>query len=284
MDYLERYRKPGSAEPAYTGLTTELTADEAGRRGLPPSIVPIGVVLILVIAWQTAAMSGLIDTLLFPAPTTIARATWESILDGSLPAAIGATAIRILWAVALGGLTGMAIGIAMGMSERVRKALDPFVGALHSLPKIAVLPLLMAILGIGELPLIVIIAAGVFFPMLINTMSGVSQIDPTHLDVAKLHRASRSLIIRRVVTPAAAPSVLAGLRLSLNIALLMAIAVEMLAAGSGLGEMIWMSWATFRVEDIYVAVLVTIVFGLAVNGLISLLTRIWVPWQQVGRR
>lgn len=281
MDYLERYRRSGAAEPALAGLTPEQTSK---KRALPPAIVPVAVVLVLVAVWQAAATAGLVDTLLFPAPTTIARATWAAIADGSLPTALGATSIRILWAVTLGGLAGMGLGIAMGMSERVRKMLDPFVGALHSLPKIAVLPLLMAILGIGEVPLIAIIAAGVFFPMLINTMAGVSQIDPIHLDVARLHRASRRLIIRRVVTPAAAPSVLAGLRLSLNIALLMAIAVEMLAAGSGLGEMIWMSWATFRVEDIYVAVLVTIVFGLGVNALISLLTRIWIPWQPAARR
>jgi NitT/TauT family transport system permease protein len=168
----------------------------------------------------------------------------------------------------------------MGLSDRVRGALDPFVGALHPLPKIAVLPLLLVIFGIGDLPLILIIAAGVTFPMLINTMAGVSQIDPIHLDVARIHRAGRWMVVRRVVIPAAAPSVLAGLRLALNTALLIAIAVEMVAASSGLGEMIWMSWTTFRIENIYVAVFTTIAFGLGVNLLITLLTRIWIPWQR----
>jgi NitT/TauT family transport system permease protein len=138
----------------------------------------------------------------------------------------------------------------------------------------------MVVFGIGDLSLIVIIAAGAFFPMLINAMAGVSQIDPIHIEVARLHRAGRWLVWRRVLVPAAAPSVLAGLRLSLNTALLIAVAVEMVAADSGLGDMIWMSWTTFRIENIYVAIFATVVFGLGVNLLITAMTNIWVPWQR----
>jgi len=277
VDYLEGYRRPGAAEPALT----ELTTGTGVRRhfGLPSFTVPLVIASILLVAWQISATRGIIDSLLFPAPSTIALATWSSLADGSLPAHLGATAIRILWAVAIGGFLGMVFGVAMGLSDRVRGALDPFVGALHPLPKIAVLPLMMVVFGIGDLSLVVVIAAGVFFPMLINTMAGVSQIDPIHLDVARLHRAGRWMVVRRVVIPAAAPSVLAGVRIALNTALLIAVAVEMVAANSGLGEMIWMSWTTFRIEDIYVAVFTTIAFGLGVNVVITLLTRLWLPWQ-----
>ena len=86
--------------------------------------------------------------------------------------------------------------------------------------------------------------------------------------------------MRRVVVPGAAPSVLAGLRLALNTALLIAVAVEMIAARQGLGSMIWLSWTTLRTEEIYVAIAVTIAFGLAVNAAISLITRVAVPWQR----
>lgn len=250
---------------------------------MPAATAPLVILIVLLFGWQVAATSGLIDSLHFPAPTTIARATWKTAIDGSLLSDLAATAGRILWAVAIGGGLGMILGVAMGMSDRLRAVLDPFVGALHPLPKIAVLPLMMVVFGIGDLSLIVIIAAAAFFPMLINTMSGVSQIDPIHIDVARLHRAQRWLVWRRVLVPAAAPSVLAGLRLSLNTALLVAIAVEMIAANSGLGNMIWMSWTTFRIENIYVAVFVTIAFGLGVNFLISVITRIWVPWQREAR-
>jgi len=278
MEYMEGHRRPGAAEPALTELTTDTGVR---RRFVMPSFTaPLLIAIILLVAWQIGATRGFIDSLHFPPPSTIARATWSTLADGSLLTHLGATTVRILWAVAIGGFLGMVLGVAMGLSDRVRGALDPFVGALHPLPKIAVLPLLLVIFGIGDLPLILIIAAGVTFPMLINTMAGVSQIDPIHLDVARIHRAGRWMVVRRVVIPAAAPSVLAGLRLALNTALLIAIAVEMVAASSGLGEMIWMSWTTFRIENIYVAVFTTIAFGLGVNLLITLLTRIWIPWQR----
>ncbi len=282
MEYMEGHRRPSAAEPPLTDLTTR----SAIRRGLglPSFTAPVVISIVLLAAWQLAATRGLIDSLLFPAPSTIARATWSSLADGSLLAHLSATTVRILWAVAIGGFLGMAFGVAMGLSDKVRGALDPFVGALHPLPKIAVLPLMMVVFGIGDLSLIVVIAAGVFFPMLINTMAGVSQIDPIHLDVARLHRAGRWMVVRRVVIPAAAPSVLAGVRLALNTALLIAVAVEMVAANSGLGEMIWMSWTTFRIEDIYVAIFTTIAFGLGVNLVITFLTRLWIPWQRENVR
>ena len=278
MEYLEDHRRSGAKELA----RAELTAARPERRGRSAVgfAVPPVIAVVLLLVWQVASTRGAIDSLHFPAPTTIAHATWSAVVDGSLLSELRATAVRIAWAVGTGGLLGMAVGVAMGLSEGVRRVLDPFVGALHPLPKIAVLPLMLVVLGIGELPLIVIIAAGVFFPMLINTMAGVSQIDPIHRDVARLYGAGRWLVMHRVVVPAAALSVLAGLRLSLNTALLIAVAVEMVAADSGLGDMIWMSWTTFRIENIYVAMLATIAFGLCVNLLISLLTRLLVPWQQ----
>ena len=278
MEYLEGHRRSGAPELARAELTSSRPARR--RRSAVGFAVPPVIAFVLLLVWQVASTRGAIDSLHFPAPTTIARATWTALVDGSLLSELGATAVRIAWAVGTGGLLGMAVGVAMGLSEWVRRVLDPFVGALHPLPKIAMLPLMLVVLGIGELPLIVIIAAGVFFPMLINTMAGVSQIDPIHRDVARLYGAGRWLVMHRVVVPAAALSVLAGLRLSLNTALLIAVAVEMVAADSGLGDMIWMSWTTFRIENIYVAMFATIAFGLCVNLLISLMTRILVPWQQ----
>ncbi len=278
MDYLERDRRPGATESARAGLIPG-QPDEP-KRALPAFTAPLAIFVAILIAWQIAATRGLIDSLHFPAPTTIAQATWKTLMDGTLLSDLVATGGRILWAVAIGGGLGMILGVAMGMSARLRAILDPFVGALHPLPKIAILPLMMVVFGIGDLSLILIIAAAAFFPMLINTMAGVSQIDPIHIDVARLHRARRRLVWRRVLVPAAAPSVLAGLRLSLNTALLVAIAVEMIAADSGLGNMIWMSWTTFRIENIYVAVFATIGFGLGVNLLITAITRVWVPWQR----
>ena len=138
----------------------------------------------------------------------------------------------------------------------------------------------MVIFGVGDVSRVIVIAAGAFFPFLINTMSGVSQINPIHFDVAHSYRAGRLRIFRRVVLPGAMPSILAGVRLGLNSALLLAIAVEMVSTRDGLGGMIWLSWTTLRTEEIYAVLVVTVAFGLAVNLALAWATKILVPWQQ----
>jgi len=179
----------------------------------------------------------------------------------------------------IGGAAGLVLGLVMGRSRAVRAVMDPFVAALHPLPKIAVLPLIMVILGIGDASRVAVIAGGAFFPLLINTMSGVDQINPIHLDVAHNYGAGQLKVFRRVLLPGAAPSIMAGLRLALNTALLLTIAVEMISARDGLGGMIWMAWSTLRVEEIYVALVLTIVLGLLINVVLAGLDRVLLPWQ-----
>lgn len=244
--------------------------------------LPAAVAIVLLIAWEAGVRLGFIDALLFTPPTTIGATVVKLFSNGILGIHLAATAWRVGLAVAIGGGAGLVLGVAMGSSFRMRRAVDPFVAALHPVPKIAILPLIMVIFGIGDLSLVIVIATGAFFPILINTMAGVAQIHPVHHDVAQLYRAGRLMRFRRVVLPGSAPSILAGLRLALNTALLIAIAVEIVAAREGLGAMIWLSWTTLRTEEIYVAIAMTIAFGLAVNGLISLITRWAVPWHANG--
>jgi ABC-type nitrate/sulfonate/bicarbonate transport system permease component len=279
VDYLERDRGASTTELAHPGLSGSVPD---ARRLLRPGVrvVPVIVAVVLLGLWEGGVHVGAIDPLLFTAPSTIAATSWRLLGNGVLLGHIGATALRVGSAVLIGGCAGLLLGVAMGSSPRMRIAIDPFIGAFHPVPKIAVLPLIMVIFGIGNVSLIIVIATGAFFPMVINSMAGVTQIHPVHHDVAALYGAGPSMRLRRVIIPGAAPSVLAGLRLALNTALLIAVAVEMIAARQGLGSMIWMSWTTLRTEEIYVAIGVTIAFGIAVNGAISLITRIAVPWER----
>ena len=244
----------------------------------PLWLVPAGLLIVMAVLWELAVMAGIVDALLFPPPSRILESAGELISNGVLPGHVAATGLRVGVGVLAGAGTGVLLGIAMGSSRRLRSVLDPIIGALHPVPKIAILPLIMVVFGIGDVSLVIVIATGAFFPMLINTMSGVHQINKTHLDLAKIHAVEGIKKMRRITIPAAGPSMMAGLRLSLNTALLITVAVEMIAARTGLGSMIWLSWNTFRTEHIYVAIAVTIVFGIAVNGLISWITRRTLPW------
>ena len=106
----------------------------------------------------------------------------------------------------------------MGFSPRVRVAVDPLVAAAHAIPKIAVLPILMILLGLGEAPKIAVVAAAAFFPLLISTMAGVRQISPIHFEVAHGYGASAPRIFWRVLVPGSLPQILSGTRLAFNAA------------------------------------------------------------------
>lgn len=279
MEYLEVDRRPGSPEPAHPELRYQ--ASLAGRLAhrLQPGAAALIAIAVLAL-WEFGVRAGFIEALHFPPPTTIAATVGRLLASGRLQEHTLTTLMRVGLGVGIGGTLGFGLGLAMGRSARWRAALDPLVGALHPLPKIAILPLIMVLFGIGDLTLIVVIAAGSFFPMVINTVAGVTQINPIHFDIARIHRATRMRVMLRVVLPGSAPSVLAGLRLALNTALLITVAVEMVAARRGLGAMIWMAWTTLRTEEIYVALLATVVFGLAVNLALSLIARFAMPWQR----
>jgi ABC-type nitrate/sulfonate/bicarbonate transport system permease component len=276
MDYLERNRGPGSSQLAHPELTGALPRQVLGWR--PLWLIPAGSVAVLLALWELAVFVGFVDALLFPPPSRIVESAGQLLANGVLTAHIAATGLRVVVGVVTGAGLGMILGIAMGSSPRLRSIVDPLIGALHPVPKIAILPLIMVVFGIGDVSLIIVIATGAFFPMVINTMTGVHQINPTYNDLARLHAVGGWRKMRRITIPAAGPSLMAGLRLSLNTALLITVAVEMIASRKGLGAMIWLSWSTLRTEHIYVAIAVTVAFGLAVNGLLSWVTRRTLPW------
>jgi NitT/TauT family transport system permease protein len=139
----------------------------------------------------------------------------------------------------------------------------------------------MIVFGIGETSKVVVVAVASFFPMLINTMAGVRQIHPIHFEVAKNYGASLRKIFTRIVVPGSLPLILTGMRLALNIALLLTIAVELVAAQKGLGSMIWFAWETMRTEELYVSLIVTAILGISFNFLLQTITKYLIPWRVI---
>lgn len=229
-------------------------------------------------AWEIWARVSTTSSILFPAPSVVALVLVRRTLSGELLRATGATLGRLLWGLVAGGTPALALGLVMGFSLRVRSALDPLVAAAHSVPKIAVLPLFMIVLGVGEASKIAVVAAAAFFPLLVSTMAGVRQISPIHFEVAHSYGAKASRVFWRVLLPGSLPQILAGIRLALNASLLVAIAVELVAARNGLGAMIWMAWQTLRVEELYASLAVASLLGVGFNVVLVSLERRLVPW------
>ena len=243
-------------------------------------LVPGTVACTAVVAWEAAARQGWLSPLLLPAPSAIAAKTAGLVASGELFRQTAATVSRVVLGLVLGGVPGTLAGLAMGWSRRVRALGDPLVAATHPIPKIAILPLIMVVFGIGESSKVLVIAVSAFFPMLISAMAGVRQISPIHFEVARNCGASPTTVLTRVVLPGSLPLLLAGARLALNTALLLTIAVELVLTENGLGAMIWMAWQTLRVDQLYASLLAIAVLGVLFNALLRRLSATLVPWQE----
>src|SRR6476619_1398 len=241
-------------------------------------LLQILVVAALLVVWELFARAGFISPVVAPAPSRIITTLVKQLQTGELTRHVLATVTRLTIGLTLGATVGILAGLAMGLSPRLRRFADPFVAAAHPIPKIAILPIVMVFLGIGELAKIAMSALSVFFPLLINTMTGVRQISPIHFDVAKSYGATRWKLFTRVVVPAAMPMILSGLRIGLNMALVVTISVEIVTASVGLGALIWLSWETLRIDVLYAALVVTAAFGICFNLLTQFLVARLVPW------
>lgn len=274
MAHLENTR----AGSASTVVDPELTTDSAGPRFLAERGLAVLVFAAAVIGWEWAARGGAVSALFFPAPSAIVRALGRSAANGDLSTHTWATLTRVSLGFVLGGAPGLLVGLLMGWSPRFRAFIDPFVATLHPVPKIAVLPLVMMVFGLGEMSKVVVVAGAVFFPMLINAMAGVRQIHPVYFEAAEAYGAGPLQVFVHVVVPGSLPLLLTGARLAFNIGLLLALAVELVAAQQGLGKMIWLAWQTMRTEDLYAALLVIAGIGIIFNLLLARLTAYLTPW------
>jgi NitT/TauT family transport system permease protein len=255
-----------------------VTGEGVRRRFGAGSWPAIVVTVALLALWEGWARTSESASFLFPAPSVIAVVLVRGIRNGELLRTVGTTLGRLAAGLVLGGVPALGLGLAMGFSPRVRAAVDPLVAAAHAIPKIAVLPILMILLGLGEAPKIAVVAAAAFFPLLISTMSGVRQISPIHFEVAHGYGASAPRIFWRVLVPGSLPQILAGTRLAFNAALLITIALEIVAARSGLGATIWLAWQTMRVEELYASLAVTSLIGVGFNSALGFVGRRLVPW------
>jgi NitT/TauT family transport system permease protein len=240
--------------------------------------------IVLLALWETLARLGVVDVRFFPAPSSIARTGAHLVANGVLLTDLKFTIVRMFVGLLLGGIPGIIIGAAMGLSRSVRAVVKPIVAALFPIPQIAVLPLILLIFGLGESSKYVSISIGVFFLMTINTFSAVRQIEDIYMDVGRNFGASRWQFFYKIVVPGAMPGILTGLQLALTVALLIAIATEFLAATTGIGYLIWNSWTIFNVDAMYVGLICCALLGIAFQIAVDVIRRLLIPWQRNENR
>ena len=234
--------------------------------------------LLILLVWEVASQTGVIDRRFFPPPSSIAGTAWQMITSLELFDHIWATLRRVWIGYAIGAVPGVLLGLILGLSTPIRRVLGPIFAALYPVPKIAILPLILLIFGVGDASKYVVIGIGVFFLMFYNTLGGVMQIPQIYLDVARNAGATRYQTFSRIALPSALPSIFTGLKLAAGSSYIIIAAAEFLGARSGVGFFIWASWQTFAVSRMFVGIVVISVMGYLTILALEALERKVVPW------
>ncbi|TQF32453.1 ABC transporter permease [Bradyrhizobium sp. UNPA324] len=266
-----------------TAAKTEATRRVRFRgAGFVPASSRFGgwIALALVIAlWQVAGSTGLVNPLFLPAPSAIARAIYQLAVSGALWQHLSASLLRIGVGWMLGTAAGVAVGFAIGLSRLARSVGITFISALFPIPKIALLPLLILWLGIGEEPKIATIALGVFFSTAISVYSGVDAVPRNLIRMAQSFNVPFATIVRKVIWPGALPAILAGFRITASVALLLVVSAEMIGAQYGIGAFVLQAGNLMQTDQLLAGVVILSVFGLAVGKVIGWLEMRFLHWR-----
>jgi ABC-type nitrate/sulfonate/bicarbonate transport system permease component len=226
--------------------------------------------------WEALARSE--GSFLVPTASAVAERAWHVWPTTEFLSNVEASLRRFAAGYAIGASVGVAVGVSMGSSRRVRQALEPLVELLRATPAIALVPALIVILGVGDRMRIAVIAFGVVFPVLVNSMDGVRAASPELRETASLFRMGRAERILRVDLPAALPSIFAGLRVAVSIGLVMVVVSEFVGGGDGLGHYILVEQSQFNIPEMYAGILFLGLLGFVLNGVFVLVERRALFW------
>jgi NitT/TauT family transport system permease protein len=263
--------RPNPRQEASAGVRHEPTKSRWLAR------VPLGWigVALLVVVWELAPRVGLVDRFFVPPFSQVLGAWWELATNGELVKHLRASVVRSAAGFGLALALAIPLGVAIAWYRDVHRLLNPVLEIFRNTAALALLPVFVLILGIGETSKVAIVTFACFFPVLLNTISGVRSVDPLLLKSARVLGLSPSATFRKVVLPAALPTLFTGVRIAGAAAILVLIAAEMIGATAGLGYLINYSQFNFLVPQMYAGILTTSLLGLAVNwGLVALERRL----------
>lgn len=235
--------------------------------------------VLLLSVWELSSKLDLIDARFFPPPSEIIHYLIFTSPDEGLLGDISASLSRVFWGYLSGCTLGILVGIAMGMNNLIRNLFYPLVAVSYPIPKIAILPLIMLIFGIGEMSKIIVVAIGSFFLVLMNTLHGVESLAKIYHDVAQVYSVKRINKIFKIIIPGALPSIFTGLRLAIGYSLVIVVAAEFSGADAGIGYLIWQSWETFSIKSMYAGIFVISTLGFIFAITLDRLERYLVPWK-----
>jgi NitT/TauT family transport system permease protein len=237
------------------------------------------ILAVTIAVWEL--VSGRLISLFFLSrPSLIAAKFWHILMDGTLLTNMMITTGEALTGFIIGGAAGAVLGLILGRNKTLADALDPFITAFYSVPKVALAPMFILWFGIGFQMRVMFTAIIVLFLVFLNTYTGVRNVSRELVTVFRLMGARESDLLTMVVLPSAFSWIFAGLRLSVPYALIGAIVAEILAGNAGLGYLVEHSASQFDTAGMFAALAGIMVLALAFNLAISALEKYLMPWRE----
>lgn len=235
--------------------------------------------LALLLVWQLFAALELISPIFFPSPGRTLAELYDQVATGRLWDPLAATTLRMFYGWVAASILGVALGAAIGSSRAIRDYLEPLLEFLRPLPASAIIPVAILFLGLSNSMSTAVIAFGSLWPVLLATVQAFGAMEPQLLELCATLRMSRVQVLRKVTLPAALPDILAGARVGLSIALILAVVTEMQASLPGLGQNILLAQRSYRSPELYAGIVMLGVLGFGVNHLLLLAERRLLRWR-----
>lgn len=238
------------------------------------------VLLLFFIVWEILPKTGFVDKAFFPAFSEVAVAWWNLLLSGSLWEHFSASIVRSLAGFALAIVIAIPLGLLIGWYPIVRDLFNPILEVFRNTAALALLPVFILFLGIGETSKIAIVLFACTFPILLNTIAAVKNVDPLLIKSARSMNISSFKLFYKVILPASVPMIFTGVRMAGAGAILVLIAAEMVGAKAGLGYLITYSQYNFLIPEMYAGIVTISLLGLGINYGLLAVERYFTRWQQ----
>ncbi len=240
------------------------------------AVSPVAVALL----WEGAVAAGILRSSYLPPPSRLGPRLVTLLAGGELWGHLLVTLERLGMSFILAVVPAVALGLALGMSRGLRLGLEPILTALYAIPKIALLPLVMLVLGVGEPALVTTATLTGFLQMTVSTMGGVLAVERTVLEAGQNYGATGWRLFRYVLLPSALPEIFTGMRIGLGLTLVLVIAVELTAAQEGLGAFLWSAGQTLSVDNLFSGFVVIGVLGLILTHGLERMGDWLMPWRE----
>lgn len=266
---------------------TAATEDSGTRRGRQPlrlgpsALVGLLGFAVLLVLWQVIAVTGIIGARQVPTPWTVLESLISLFASGEGIRAVAASTQRVVLGVTIGVALATPIGFLLGWYPLVRGAVEPLVNFFRALPPIALIPLVIIYLGIGEVARVLVLTWAAFFISVVVIYEGIRSIDPVYIKAATVLGANSWEVFAKVVVPISVPTLLTAVRVALGTGWGTLVAAELIAAQSGLGSVISVAANYFNIPRVYAGILLIGLIALLMDRAVRfVLTRI-ASWQDV---